>query len=70
MNGNWRLMVSVLVAMGTGCPTEWGMEGAINQAVRRDLREIRNPGCAEGQQEVLVDPNCVGAECLKECKDK
>lgn len=59
-------MVSLMIA--TGCPTEWGMDGAVDLAIRKDLREAQEPGCGEGQKEVPIDPKCTAESCDKRCE--
>lgn len=63
------LAVALMLGIGTGCPTEWGMDGRIERAVGKDMRELRSPPCGEGQQEIKTEKDCVGKGCKTVCVD-
>ncbi len=47
------LCVGLLVAFTTACPHEWAKEGAIDQAVHKDMKESIPPStfkCPEGKR--------------------
>lgn len=64
-----RLAVLMSLLIGSACPTEWKEAGAIDQAIRRDMKERLKPPCGDGKHEVPIDPKCQGPNCKPECVD-
>lgn len=53
--------------MMSGCPSEFGVDGRIDQAVERDLKAMSG-GCPPGKHRRFPEPGCSGPQC-GECVD-
>ncbi len=62
----WAIVAILLV--GAGCPSEFGVGGRIDKAVRADTKQP-TPDCPEGRYVKLKDPDCTGDRCDWECVD-
>jgi hypothetical protein len=59
------ILLTLLVAFG--CPSEFGREGRIDQAVGQDLK-AGSDDCPPGKHRRPPEPNCSGPEC-ETCMD-
>jgi hypothetical protein len=65
----WRtrwLCVLSLVAM-TGCPEEFGIDGRVDQAVSKDMKERLMKQCTESDLRKHCGPDKSEEECRKQC---
>jgi hypothetical protein len=59
--------MSVLALMMTGCPSEFGKDGRVNKAVRKDSLELVKRRCSETDYALY----CGGdREHTQECRDQ
>jgi hypothetical protein len=54
-----------MLPVGMGCPTEFGIDGRIDKAAERDMKEIVEKPCPLGTQREKFDPSCRGESCTR-----
>jgi len=65
----WRtcwLCVLSLVAM-TGCPEDFGIDGRMDQAIRKDMLESIPKQCTKKELQEYCGPDKPAEECRKKC---
>ena len=60
--------VSMVLMLMTGCPTEFGKDGRVNEAVRDDALELARKRCDEATRRKFCDGGRQNTpECIREC---
>ena len=66
----WSLVATGLFAltMMTGCPSEFGRDGRVNKAIRRDAKELIPEDCPKDVfRKFCSDGRENTPECIEEC---
>jgi hypothetical protein len=64
---HWRHVgMSVLALMMTGCPSEFGKDGRVNKAVRKDALELVKKHCSPEDRELFCGGN---KRYTQKCRD-
>jgi hypothetical protein len=65
---HWRhVRMGVLALMMTGCPSEFGKDGRVNKAVRKDSLELVKEYCSTEVYKRYCEG---GRERTQQCRDK
>ncbi len=61
----WLCVLSLVVL--TGCPEDFGIDGQMDQAVRKDMLESIPKQCTEKELRKYCGPGKPAEECRKKC---